>query len=49
MNCPLTKKPTAVRQIETDTGPKTKTIEMFSTDPKSGKEYKMMVCEMTKE
>jgi hypothetical protein len=49
MNCPLTKKPTTVRQIETDTSAKTKTIEMFATDPKSGKEYKMMVCEMTKE
>src|SRR5262249_41050720 len=48
-NCPLTKKPTVLRQIETDTGPKTKTIEIYSTDPKSGKEYKMMVCEMTKE
>jgi hypothetical protein len=48
-NCPLTKKPTALRQVETETGPKTKTIEIYSTDPKSGKEYKMMVCEMTKE
>jgi hypothetical protein len=48
-NCPLTKKPTPLRQVETETGPKTKTIEIYSTDPKSGKEYKMMVCEMTKE
>jgi hypothetical protein len=48
-NCPLTKKPTALRQIETDTGPKSKTIEIYSTDPKSGKEYKMMVSEMTKQ
>jgi hypothetical protein len=47
-NCPLTKKPVVMRQIETETGPGKKKIEMFTTDPKSGKEYKMMVAELTK-
>jgi len=48
-NCPLTKKPLPMREIETITGPKTKTLEIFSTEPKSGKEFKMMVIEFTKE
>jgi hypothetical protein len=48
-NCPITKKPTVMREIETVTGPNTKTLEMFATDPKSGKEYKMMRVELTKE
>jgi hypothetical protein len=48
-NCPITKKPAVIREIEKFTGPNTKTIEMFATDPKSGKEYKMMQVEMTKQ
>jgi hypothetical protein len=48
VNCPLTGKPTVVREIETITGPTTKTLEMYSTDPKSGKEYKMMSIDFTK-
>jgi hypothetical protein len=47
-NCPITKKPTVMRSVETITGPRTKTLEMFATDPKSGKEYKMMRVELTK-
>jgi hypothetical protein len=46
--CPLTKKPTRFREIERITGPNTKTLEMHGTDPKSGKEYKMMVIELTR-
>lgn len=46
--CPLTKKPCVLREVETVTGPDTKTLEMFSTDPKSGKEYRMMLIEFTK-
>jgi hypothetical protein len=46
--CPITKKPTVMRDIETITGSNTKTIEMHGTDPKSGKEYKMMVLELTR-
>jgi hypothetical protein len=48
-NCPITKKPTVMREIETVTGPNTKTLEMFATDPKSGKEYKMMRVELAKQ
>lgn len=47
-NCPLTKKPTAMRQVETWTSPTTKTFEMFGTDPKSGKEFKSMKIEFKK-
>ena len=47
-SCPITKKPAKIREVETTTGPNTKTIEMFGADPKSGKEYKMMVLELTK-
>jgi len=47
-NCPLTKKPISMRQIETSTGLGKKTIEMFGADPKSGKEYQMMRIELTK-
>jgi hypothetical protein len=47
-NCPLTQKPATMRQVETLTGSKTKTLIMYNTDPKSGKEYKMMNVELTK-
>jgi hypothetical protein len=47
-NCPIAKKPVVMRQVETVTGPSAKTIEMFSTDPKSGKEFKMMRIELTR-
>jgi len=48
-NCPITKKPTMMREIETTTGPNTKMLEMFGTDPKSGKEFKMMSVELAKQ
>lgn len=47
-NCPITKKPTTMRDVETITGPNTKTLEMFGIDPKSGKEFKMMSVQLTK-
>ncbi len=47
-NCPLTKKPTKMREVETTTGPDTKTLEMFGADPKSGQEYKMMSIALTR-
>jgi hypothetical protein len=40
--CPITKKPTTMREIDKITGKDTMTMEMHGTDPKSGKEYKMM-------
>lgn len=47
-NCPVTKKPTVMREIETVTGPKTKTLDVFGIEPKSGKEFKMMHIDLTK-
>jgi hypothetical protein len=48
MNCPITKQPATIRQVETSTGQNSKKIEMFTTDPKSSKEYKMMSIELTR-
>jgi hypothetical protein len=48
-HCPITQKPTTMREVETVTGPTTKTLEMFGTEPKSGKEFRMMRIELTKE
>jgi hypothetical protein len=47
-NCPMTGKPAVLREVDTITGPNTKTLDMFATDPKSGKEYKMMHIELTR-
>jgi len=47
-NCPLTKKPAVMRQVETNTGPNSKKVEMFGPDPKTGKEYKSMSIELTR-
>ncbi len=48
-NCPVTKKQTTMREVETFTSPTTKTMEMWGTDPKTGKEFKMMRIEFTKQ
>ncbi|MDZ4658564.1 MAG: DUF1579 domain-containing protein [Bythopirellula sp.] len=48
-NCPITKKPMVMREVETVTGPNTKTLEMFGPDPKTGKEFKMMEIQLTRE
>lgn len=47
-NCPITKKPTTMRQVETYTGADTMKLEMFNIEPKSGKEYKCMEIEFTR-
>jgi hypothetical protein len=47
-NCPVTKKQTTMREVETSTGENTERFEMFGPDPKSGKEYKMMSIEFTR-
>jgi hypothetical protein len=47
-NCPVTKKPAVMREVERMTGENTKTLEMFGNDPKSGKEFKMMSIDFTK-
>jgi hypothetical protein len=46
--CPITRKPTVMREVETATGPNSKTFEIFGADPKSGKEYKMLSIEYTR-
>lgn len=40
--CPITKKPVTMREVDRTTGKDTKTTELYSIDPKSGKEFKMM-------
>ncbi len=47
-NCPIAKKQVTMREIETMTGPDTKTLEAWGTDPKSGKEFKMMEIAFTR-
>jgi hypothetical protein len=48
-NCPIQKKAVPLREVETITGDKTRKMEMFGQDPKTGKEFKMMSMELTKE
>jgi hypothetical protein len=47
-NCPITGKPTVMREVETITGPDTRTLEMFGPDPKTGKEHRCMRIELTR-
>lgn len=47
-NCPLTKKPTTMRQIEKWTGEGAVTMEMHAPDPKTGKEYKVLEVAYTR-
>jgi hypothetical protein len=47
-NCPITKKQAVMRQVETYTSPTTMTLDMYTNDPKSGKEYKCMHIDLTK-
>lgn len=47
-NCPVTKKPTTMRQIDRVTGKDSKTMEMYGIEPKSGKEWKMMEITLTR-
>ena len=47
-HCPITNKPTVMRQVETVTGPNSKRLEMYGIEPKRGEEFKMMVLELTK-
>ena len=47
-NCPITKKPAPIREVETITGDNTRTLEMFGLDPRTGKEFRMMRIELTR-
>ncbi|MFO0875311.1 MAG: DUF1579 domain-containing protein [Phycisphaerales bacterium] len=46
--CPITKKPTTMREIHRITGKDTRTMEMFAIDPASGKEFKMLEVQLTR-
>jgi hypothetical protein len=46
--CPITKKATTMRQVEKVTGKDTMTLEMYGSDPHSGKEFKMMEIACTR-
>jgi len=45
-NCPIKKAPVKMREIQRNTGKDSMSLEMHTTDPKSGKEYKMMEISM---
>lgn len=47
-NCPITLKPTKMREIDRITGKDTRSMEMHGVDPKSGKEFKMMEISFTR-
>lgn len=47
-NCPITKKPSTFREIMTFQGDGRMHVEMYMTDPKSGKEYQCMIADLTK-
>jgi len=46
--CPITKKPVTMREVQHTTGKDTRTLEMFTTDPKSGQEFKMLEIALTR-
>ena len=46
--CPITKKPTTLREVERRTGRDAMTLETHGVDPKSGKEFKMMEINFTR-
>lgn len=48
-NCPIQGGPAKMREVEHYTGENTMTLEMFGNDPKSGKEFKMMHMDMTRQ
>lgn len=47
-SCPLTGKPQKMREVETYIDENNHRLEMWGTDPKSGKEFKMMQIDMTR-
>jgi hypothetical protein len=47
-NCPITRKPSVVRQVETFTSADTMAFDMFSTNPRTGVESRCMHIEFTR-
>lgn len=46
--CPLTKKPSVMREVHTHSGENAMTLQIFSPDPKTGKEFKMVEIAYTR-
>lgn len=46
--CPMQKKNTSMREVETMTGPNTMMLEMYGPDMETGREYKMMQIDYTR-
>ena len=46
--CPISQKPAVLREVETLHSATTKTLEIFATDPKTGKEFQTMRIEFTR-
>jgi hypothetical protein len=47
-SCPIVKKKVSMKEVDTKTSENTKTLEMWTDDPKTGKNYKMMNIELTR-
>jgi len=47
-SCPVTEKPTVMKQVETFAGDNERKMEFWGIEPKSGKEFKMMEIVMTR-
>lgn len=47
--CPITKKPATMREVDHFTGDNAMTMDFFGNDPHSGKEYKMMHMDLTRQ
>jgi hypothetical protein len=48
-NCPIQKKLVTMREVETYTSDNAMTLDMYGNDPHSGKEFKMMHIELTRQ
>jgi hypothetical protein len=48
-NCPVTRKPSTVREVQTITGDNAMTFEMFTPDPATGEEFKCMHIDFTRQ
>jgi hypothetical protein len=46
--CPVTGKPTVMKDVETIVSDKERKLEAWATEPKSGKEYKMMQIDLVR-
>jgi hypothetical protein len=48
-NCPIQKKPTTMREVQHFASDNAMTLDMYGDEPHTGKEYKMMHIEMTRQ